>query len=70
MKNNILGKRIKELRVEKRISQRQLGVELGFSNQAISTWEAGQREPDCDSLVKIAKFFDTSVDYLLGLSDI
>ena len=70
MKDNILGKRIKELRIERRISQRQLGIELGFSNQTISTWESGQREPDCDSLIMLANFFDTSLDYLFGLTDI
>lgn len=68
MKNNELGKKIKELRSEQKISQRRLGEILGFSNQAISAWESGLREPDCDSLVKIAKYFNVSVDYLLGIS--
>lgn len=70
MKNNILGCKIKELRQEQKVTQRQLGAALGFSNQAISAWESGLREPDCDSIVKIAKYFNVSADYLLGLSDI
>ena len=70
MKGNILGKKLRELRLEQGISQRRLGEMLGFSNQAVSTWECGLREPDCDSLVELAKFFNVSVDFLLGLSEI
>lgn len=70
MKNNVLGIKLRELRIEQGISQRRLGEILGFSNQAVSTWECGLREPDCDSLIELAKFFNVSVDYLLGLSEI
>lgn len=70
MKDNVLGSKLRELRFELGISQRKLGEMLGFSNQAVSTWENGLREPDCDSLIEIAKFFNVSVDYLLGLSEI
>lgn len=70
MKGNVLGIKLKELRIEQGISQRQLGEMLGFSNQAVSTWECGLREPDCDSLIELAMFFNVSVDYLLGLSEI
>lgn len=40
-----------------------------FQNITVSFWESGQREPDLDSLVMIARYFDVSADYLLGLSD-
>lgn len=70
MKDNVVGIKLRELRVEQGISQRRLGEILGFSNQAVSTWECGLREPDCDSLVELARFFNVSVDYLLGLSEI
>lgn len=70
MKNNVLGIKLRELRLEQGISQRRLGEMLGFSNQAVSTWECGMREPDCDSLIELAKFFNVSVDFLLGLSEI
>ena len=69
MKNNYFGKKIKELRVEQNLSQRELGVALGFSNQTVSFWETGQREPDMDALIKISKFFNVPSDYLLGLTD-
>ncbi len=69
MKNNVIGKRIKNLRLEMNISQKELGERLGFCNQTISFWESGQREPSLDSVVSIAAFFKTSADYLLGIVD-
>lgn len=69
MKNNLFGNRLKELRIESKLSQRRLGEILGFCNQTISFWEIGRCEPDYDSLVKIAKFFNVTTDYLLGLSE-
>ena len=65
MKNNIFGKKLKELRTEKGLSQQKLGEELGFCNQTISFWESGNREPDLDTLVQIAHFFDVCFDDLL-----
>lgn len=69
MKNNLLGKNIKALRLETGISQRKLGEELGVCNQTVSFWESGQREPDVDALIALAKFFEVTVDYLVGLED-
>ncbi len=65
MKNNIFGKRLKELRLEKGLSQQKLGEELGFCNQTISFWENGSREPDLDTLLKIAHYFDVLLEELL-----
>ena len=69
MENNYFGKKLKELRLDKALSQRGLGNELGFCNQTISVWESGAREPDLDSLLKISNFFDVSIDSLLGKTD-
>ncbi len=69
MKNNFFGLRLKELRIEKGISQRKFGELIGVCNQTVSFWESGSREPDMDTLVKISDFFDVSTDYLLGKSD-
>ena len=65
MKNNIFGKRLKELRIEKGLSQQKLGECLGFCNQTISFWESGNREPDLDTLLEIANFFEVSLEELL-----
>jgi transcriptional regulator with XRE-family HTH domain len=69
MKNNVFGKTLKQLRLDYGLSQRQLGERLGFCNQTISFWESGQREPDLDALVEIAKYFNVSIDLLLGFSN-
>lgn len=69
MKDNIFGKRLRELRLDMGISQKKLGDILEVCNQTVSFWETGSREPDLDSLKKIAKFFDISVDFLLGIVD-
>lgn len=69
MANNHFGKTIKELRLEQGLTQQELGVKLGFCNQTISFWESGKREPDLDSLIKIAKFFQVSTDFLLGFDN-
>ena len=65
MKNNIFGKRLKELRIERGISQQKLGEIFGFCNQTISFWESGSREPDLDTLVEIAHYFEVSLEELL-----
>ena len=66
MKNNFFGKTLKSLRLEKNISQKKLGDDLGVVNQTISFWENGTREPDLDMILKISKYFDVSVDYLIN----
>lgn len=69
MKNNFFGQRLKELRLDKNMSQRELGKIFNVCNQTISFWETGSREPDLDMLVEIAKFFEVSIDSLLGFED-
>lgn len=65
MQNNIFGTTLKRLRLENHLSQRQLGDVLGVCNQTVSFWESGSREPDLDTVRKIAEYFDVSCDYLL-----
>lgn len=65
MRNNIFGKNLKELRLEKGLSQQKLGEILGFCNQTISFWENGSREPDLDTILEIAQYFEVSLDELL-----
>ena len=65
MKNNIFGKKLKELRVGKELSQQKLGEILGFCNQTISFGESGSREPDLDTLLAISHYFEVSVEELL-----
>ncbi|KHO63394.1 SOS-response transcriptional repressors (RecA-mediated autopeptidases) [Thermoanaerobacter sp. YS13] len=62
--------RIRDLRTEKGISQNELAKALGLTQQAISAYENGLREPDLETLNKIANYFNVSIDYLLGRTDI
>ena len=59
-------KNLKELRNKKGISQQQLADVIGTSQQSINKYENHSIEPDIDTLILMAKFFNTSVDYLIG----
>lgn len=61
-----IGKMISKLRNEKGLNQRDLAKLLGVSNGAVGMWETGKRQPDLDTIKKIASFFNVSVDDLLG----
>jgi transcriptional regulator with XRE-family HTH domain len=62
--------RLKQLREENKLSQLDLANKLNMSQQAISAYEKGSREPDIDTIKKIAEYFNVSTDYLLCKSDI
>lgn len=66
---NIFGNRLKELRTEKDITGEDLGKILNVTKAAISNWESGNRSPDSNTVIKIADFFDVSLDYLYGKTD-
>ena len=63
------AERLKELRLEKGLSQDKLAKEIGITHTAIGLWELDKRCPNILALIKLAKFFNVSTDYLLGLSD-
>lgn len=63
------GKRLKELREEKGLTQQQLGELVNLSQQTIGHYEVGRAKPDPDTLEKFADLFFCSVDYLLGRTD-
>lgn len=65
-----LGKKLKELRGEKRLKQSEVANQLGISVSCYGGYEQGYREPDLKTLIKICKFYDVSSDYLLGLENI
>lgn len=62
--------RLKDLRTEKDLTQKQLAEILHMQNTAISKYELGERKPDQEILIKLAEYFNTTTDYLLGNSDI
>ena len=66
---NIFAQRVYELRTKRRLTQKELGEAIGLTHKSISTIESGLRKTTVDKLVLLAKFFDVSTDYLLGLRD-
>ena len=58
--------RLAELRNNRKISQKELGAQIGYSQNMISQWENGTRDPGTDVLKKLAAYFGVSIDYLLG----
>lgn len=65
----ILGERLKELREERRLTQRELAETLGLNAVTYLHYEKDQRQPPLETLAAMAAFFGVSVDYLLGLTD-
>ena len=61
--------RLKELRIEQNLSQAALAKEIGVTQKAIDFWEKGINEPKASYIIKLAKFFGVSSDYLLGMED-
>lgn len=61
--------RLKELRESRGISQLKLAVDLSMNQNSISRYENGTREADYATLIRIADYFDVSIDYLLGRTD-
>lgn len=66
---NKFAERVRELRLEKGLSRKELAEKLGTLQRNISYWELGQRECGFDMLIKISDVLDVSVDYLLGKTD-
>lgn len=66
----IFAERLKDLRIDKNLSLRQLANELQIRDTTIGRWERMLRVPNIIELKKIAEFFGVSADYLLGLQDL
>lgn len=61
--------RLKELRKTRNISQQKLAMDLNINQNSISRYETGEREADYATLIRLADYFDVSLDYLLGRSN-
>lgn len=66
---NITGQRIQKLRKQLKMSGTELGEKIGYTKTAISYWETGRVKVNDHALIKLAKFFNVTTDYLLGLDD-
>lgn len=61
--------RIKQLRIEHGLSQKQLAINTSLTETAIQNYEYGNRKPAFDVLIALADYFNVSLDYLVGRSD-
>ena len=61
--------RLRELRLERNMSQQRLAMELSMTQNTISRYENGEREPGIKELLRIADYFNVSLDYLLERSE-
>lgn len=64
-----LGKRLRRLRRWKEMTQNDVGRALGISRDTYANWETDRTSPDPDTLLQLARLFNTSVDYLVGRVD-
>ncbi|WP_099832353.1 helix-turn-helix domain-containing protein [Streptococcus suis] len=66
----MFAKRLKQLRKEANLTQKNIADNFNTSPQSYAQWEKGLRNPSKESLEKLADFFNVSTDYLLGNSEI
>ncbi len=62
-------KRIRDLREDRDLTQKQMANFLNCSQQVYSNYELGQRDIPTDVLINLALFYNASIDYILGISD-
>ncbi len=65
----MIGERLYDLRKDKGLSQEELGKILNINKHSISSYERDKSEPPDDIKIRLAKFFNVSIDYLLGMTD-
>ena len=62
-------KRIRDLREDNDLTQKQVATALNCSQQVYSNYELAQRDIPTDILIKLSAFYNVSIDYILGISD-
>ncbi len=58
-------KGLKQIRTERRLTQVKVAMDLNISREALSHYENGKREPSIDLLIKMSRYFNVSIDYLI-----
>lgn len=64
-----MGEKLKSLRIEKKLTQKQIADRIGLAISAVSSYESGSRYPSYDALIKLSRIYHVSTDYLLGITD-
>ena len=65
----MFGQKLKDLRLETQLTQKQLAAKLGYDQSMITRWEKSECEPTESAIKKTALFFNVTADYLLGIED-
>jgi len=63
------AKHFRKLRLSRNLTQKQLAINVGMSEQGIQNYELSLRKPTYDMLIVLADYFDVSIDYLVGRTD-
>jgi transcriptional regulator with XRE-family HTH domain len=63
----MIGKRLKELRLDIGLTQRAIAKEVGISSNGYANWEQGKSEPDIKSIIRLCSIFQITADELLGI---
>ena len=66
---NVVGQRLRELRLKMKLSQAKAGAPFGICQSSMNRYENGSASPSFESLVKMADYYDVSLDYLFGRTD-
>jgi len=61
-----IGERLRELRLKRNISQEKVARHLGITRSAYSHYEINNRQPVYETLIKLAEYFDVSLDFIIG----
>ena len=69
MRRNLFGERLKLLRKERKVSQKELAEYLGISIRGYQFYESEDNEPNIKTLTALADFYGVTIDYLVGHSD-
>ncbi len=64
------SKNLKELRIEKGLSQQELAQIFNVTQSTVAKWESGDREPNFSILIELSNYFNISTDILLGIKDL
>lgn len=69
--NNLskISEKLKQLRLSKNVTQKQLAEYLNVTTVTVQRFEYGDRRPSLENIIKLCTYFNVSSDYLLGLSD-
>lgn len=64
-----MGEKLKSLRLQQNLTQKQIAERIGMAVSAVSAYESGTRNPSYDVLIKLARIYHVSADYLLGIEN-